>query len=273
MWREREDFRRLAAAPGMFAALNVTTGAAWLSFFHGLKHLEPAVAATLYNGIGPFAVLALGSLEWVPKRSTTSPGERLCYIGLAGVLAALVAVVLSDRSGLSSPGIAVQAGALAAVVAGGVMIAISHMLARWFNEQRVGSIALMGTRFLLGFSIAVGMEATADSAMRPALAGALILGLAVFAILTVPSFMLQLGIARASPLAVNIIRALGPVSVFAVQQVDGRLKFSDATLFCIRAFCILAVAASVFRAWSEAHGDRMGPPFKSGGEARGGSSA
>jgi len=47
------------------------------------------------------------------------------------------------------------------------------------------------------------------------------------------------------------LRSLGPVSVFAVQQLDGRLKFSGATLFCIAGFCIFPVAASVLRAWSE----------------------
>jgi hypothetical protein len=38
---------------------------------------------------------------------------------------------------------------------------------------------------------------------------------------------------------------------FAVQQLDGRLKFSGATLFCIAGFCIFPIAASVLRAWSE----------------------
>jgi hypothetical protein len=87
--------------------------------------------------------------------------------------------------------------------------------------------------------------------MRPPLAAVPLLTLTAFALVTIPSFALQLGIARASPLAVNIMRSLGPVSVFAVQQLDGRLKFSGATLLCIAGFCIFAIAASVLRAWSE----------------------
>ncbi len=44
--------------------------------------------------------------------------------------------------------------------------------------------------------------------------------LAAFALIAFPSFSLQLGLARASPLAVNNMRALGPVFVFGVQQFD-----------------------------------------------------
>jgi hypothetical protein len=60
--RQPKDFERLVRSPLMFAALNATTAVAWLSFFFGLKYLEPAVVATLYNGLGPLTVLALSSL-------------------------------------------------------------------------------------------------------------------------------------------------------------------------------------------------------------------
>jgi hypothetical protein len=66
-----------------------------------------------------------------------------------------------------------------------------------------------------------------------------------------PSFMLQLGIARASPLAVNVMRSLGPVFVFALQQFDGRLRFSGATLACVASFCLFAGGASILRGWRE----------------------
>ena len=54
-----------------------------------------------------------------------------------------------------------------------------------------------------------------------------------------------------SPLAVNIIRSLGPVFVFAAQQVDGRVRFSGATLACIIAFVCFATLSSGLRAWAE----------------------
>jgi hypothetical protein len=232
--------------------LNVTTAAAWLSFFFALKHLEPAVVATLYNGAGPLAVLVVGALGWARAESRPSVGEWLCYAGLAVVLTALVIVVLADRSGLGATDGRTQGQALLAATMGGVMIAISHIIARWFNDCGVGSDAVMGTRFLLAFAVAVAIESAAAMTTVPPSPGALsLLVLAALALVVVPSFMLQLGIARSSPLAVNIMRALGPVSVFAVQQFDGRLRFSGATLLCIIGYGVFAVAASVLRAWSE----------------------
>jgi drug/metabolite transporter (DMT)-like permease len=261
--RQPKDFERLAASPAAFAALNVTTAGAWLGFFFGLKHLEPALVATLYNGIRPLAVLALGGLAWAQERSGTSSGERLCYYGIAGALAALVLVVLTNRSGLPMANLLVQGGALLAVAVGGATIAVSHMIARGFNNRGVGSDAVMGTRFLLTLCISVGAEAAiGEATMRPQLAAVPLLALTAFAVITIPSFMLQLGIARASPLTVNIMRSLGPVSVFAVQQFDGRLRFSGATLVCISGFCVFAIAASVLRAWNEVRVASGGPAPK-----------
>lgn len=251
--RRPRDLKTLLTSPTRFAALNATTAMAWLSFFHGLKHLEPAVVATLYNGIGPLTVLGLQALGWTTAKHKPLAAERLCYICLAGTLVAVAVVVLTNRSGLSISNFVTQGGALAVVVAGGSMITISHLVARWFNDSGVGSDALMGMRFLLTLLAAGIAEVILGvAATRPSVGSLLSLAAGAFALIAVPSFMLQLGIARASPLAVNVFRSLGPVFVFAVQQLDGRLRFSGGTLICIVAFCIFAITASLLRGWSEA---------------------
>jgi hypothetical protein len=85
--RQPKDFRRLATSPAMFAALNMLTAVAWLSFFFGLKWLEPAVVATLYNGIGPLTILVIGGLGWIQakgKPSVGAPARRFRVPGEAG---------------------------------------------------------------------------------------------------------------------------------------------------------------------------------------------
>ena len=57
--RQPLHISKLLASPTAFVALNVATAAAWLSFFYGRRHLEPAVVATLFNGVGPLTVLML----------------------------------------------------------------------------------------------------------------------------------------------------------------------------------------------------------------------
>jgi drug/metabolite transporter (DMT)-like permease len=250
--RRPGDFKTLGARPLAFLALNITTAIAWLCFFFGLKHLEPAVVATLYNGIGPIAVLVMEARGWTANRVRPHPVEWLFYLGIAAALASLVYVAVSDRSGLAASDLFVQAMALVAVLTGGVMITLGHMIARWFNDQGAGSDAVLGTRFLLtlvaaiGFEMAVGPKISSGGSMSLP-----VLTLTAFALIIVPAYVIQLGIARTSALAVNVIRALGPVSVFAFQQIDGRLHFSGPTLICVTAFCVSAIGASVFRGWSE----------------------
>ena len=251
--RRPQDLRRLAAAPVPFLSLNLTTAAAWLGFFYGLRHLEPAVVATLYNGIGSLVVLLLGSVGWKAAKAESSLLERLFFAGVAAALVALVLVVLSGQSGLPTSGFATEAIALAVVIVAGSMITIGHMIARWFNDAGVHSDAVQGTRFLLTLIAAVILETLlGESAARPSIEAVPLLAIAAFALIVTPSFLVQLGISRTTPLTVNVFRALGPVFVFAAQQFDGRLRFSGATLLCILVFCACAIGASVSRGWLEA---------------------
>ena len=100
--------------------------------------------------------------------------------------------------------------------------------------------------------IAAGVEFGGTATSLPGWQDLLWLSTAAFMLIVVPSFAVQLGIARASPLAVNVIRAMGPVFVFAFQQLDGRRSFSAPTLACIAAFCVFATLASLVRGWREA---------------------
>lgn len=243
-----KDFRKLLMPPTQFVALNVTTAIAWLCFFFGLKHLEPAVVATLYNGVGPLAVVMFGALDWIKSENGFSKAEWVCYAGIAICLIALSFVVLTSRSGLPTSNPLTQGVALLSTVVGGVMITVSHIIAREFNKKGVGSYAVMGARFFLTFVVAIVVEAGAgQAAMWPPIDALALLALTAFVLITVPSFMLQLGVARVSPLSANVMRSLGPVFVFALQQFDRRLRFSGETLTCIIGFCVFAIVVSVLR--------------------------
>lgn len=110
----------------------------------------------------------------------------------------------------------------------------------------------MGTRFLLTLGAAGALELMLGTpSTRPSIDALPFLAAMAFFLVTVPSFMLQLGIARTSPLAVNVFRALAPVFVFLVQQLGGRLRFSGPTLGCIVAFCVCSILASLLRGWNE----------------------
>ena len=252
--RGPEEVRALIGNTKLFLALNATTAAAWMGYFFALKHIEPAIVNTLYTGVGQIAVLALSALGVsMAKGTATGWLERVGYVGVLASLIAIAAVVLLGQSGLGGEPMSIRIAAVLAATMGGVIIAISHMIARRLGDLGIGSNALMGLRFSLTLGIAVVAELVlGQPQMRPDFDALPLLAIAAFGLIVVPSYFLQLGVARTSPLAVNVMRSLGPIFVFAAQQFDGRLRFSGATLFCILVFVSFATLTSTLRGWTEA---------------------
>jgi hypothetical protein len=50
-------------------------------------------------------------------------------------------------------------------------------------------------------------------------------------------------------LTAHVIRSLGPVFVFALEQLDGRLKLSLPVLLLILLYSAFVIAANIFRGW------------------------
>jgi hypothetical protein len=70
-------------------------------------------------------------------------------------------------------------------------------------------------------------------------------------LIALPTFALQVGVARTAPLTAHVLRSLGPVCVFGVQQLDGRLAYSTPTLICILGYSTAAIASNIAHGWRE----------------------
>ena len=167
-----------------------------------------------------------------------------------------MSISLFGLSGIAGDIPLTQIAALICIALGGTSITVSHVLARRFNDDGVGSAMVFGSRFI----VTTAAEVTAEflygvPTMRPEIIDVSWLALLAFTLIVIPSFSLQLGIARSPALALNTIRALGPVFVFAAQQFGDRLSFSGATLVCVLVFAISTVLASGLRARDELRRD------------------
>ncbi len=236
-----------------FLWLNLTTAFAWLAYFFALRHLEPAIVNMIYVGVGPLTVLFWpGGNDRIGRLAVL---EKAAY---GGVTLSLIGVMAVTLVGGSSLGGGVSPSAIAALVLvalGGVSIAVSHMIARRFNDAGLGSEMVFGSRFLLTAVLAVAAEAAFGVAeMRPDAEVLPSIAAMAFVLIVLPSFALQLGIALSPALAVNVIRALGPDLVFAAQQLDDRLTFSGPTLACIILFSVSPAVASGLRTSDELRG-------------------
>ena len=142
---------------------------------------------------------------------------------------------------------------LAALLVSGASITVSLLYCKRLHDHGVNAEVVTSVRYVLLILIAAGVVwhkggfggigTVGEAATLTALATIL---------MVLPLYAFQVGIALTAPLTANVLRALGPVFVFALQQIDGRLTYSTPTLIGILAYSAAAIASNVAHARSEA---------------------
>lgn len=250
--RDPASFAKLRGSLGDVLAANVATALAWSCYFFGLAHLEPSVVNTLHSGMAPLTVIALAAFgARLAKAEAVGWGEYFGYAGIALSLIGLGWVVLSGRSGLVAGGDTMALLGLAALIVSGASITISLLYCKRLQDRAISAEVVTSVRYLLLILIAggvvwqkgglVGIGSDGEAITLTALATVLIV---------LPLYAFQVGIGLTAPLTAQVLRALGPVFVFALQQIDGRLSYSAPTLICILAYSAAAILSNLAHARS-----------------------
>jgi len=145
---------------------------------------------------------------------------------------------------------------LAALLVSGVSITVSLLYCKRLHDHGVNAEVVTAVRYILLILVAAGVvwrNGGLSDLGTPREAATLTLIATVLIVL--PLYAFQVGIALTAPLTANVLRALGPVFVFALQQLDGRLSYSAPTLICILAYS----AAAIVSTWAHARGDSSAP--------------
>lgn len=249
-WRKPEDWRRIGTQWRTILAMNVTTALAWTSYFFGLTHLEPAAVNTLHSGIGPLTVIALGMAGFsLAGKVVMGRAEALCHIGTALTLVGLWAVVVMGWSGLGAAD-TTSVVALALLVLSGASITISHLYSKRMAEAGFAADTITAVRYgiiMIGAAIALYMRSNSTGVTGAF--DAMVLGIAAALLIALPLYALQIGVARTQQLTAHVIRSLGPVFVFALEQLDGRLKLSLPVLLLILTYSGFVIGANIVRGW------------------------
>ncbi len=247
--RDRAGLARLGRHAGTLVWINVTSAIAWLSFFHALRLAEPALVQVVFFGIGPLSVAWIDRLVPGVAVATRSAAERRLHAGLLGALLFAVGVMLAGASGLGPQPLGRVLAGLALTVGGGICISISTLLSRVVNDGGVGPATLIALRFPGAVVGAAALATLSPAAVAEGLTPATLAVIAVASLLLIvlPNYVNQVGIALASPLTVRAVIAVGPVLVFLLQVVEGRLPSSAATLAACVLYAVFAVASAVAR--------------------------
>lgn len=250
--RAPRDFAKLRGHMGAITAANTTTAIAWICFFFALTYLDPAIVNTIHSATGPLTVVVLGACGIALAKP--KPIGRIEYAGYAGIAASLFAlwwVVIGGYSGLPAASLGVSITGLALLSVSGASITVSLLYCKHLQDCGIGADAVTAVRYIVLILLAGAVVfwhgrtgiATAHEAVT--------LSVATTALIVLPLYAFQLGIGRTTPLTAQVIRALGPVFVFALEQSDGRVHYSLPTLVCILAYSASVIVSNIAHGWSE----------------------
>jgi drug/metabolite transporter (DMT)-like permease len=250
--RAPEDFAKLRGHLGALTAANITTALAWTCFFFALTNLDPAIVNTIHSAMGPLTVVVLGAWGFaLAKPKAIGRIEYAGYAGIAASIAALWWIVIGGYSGLLTGNLGVSIVGLALLSVSGASITVSLLYCKRLQDRGLGADAVTTARYmvLIVLAAAVVLWRGKTGIAAPREFG--MLSVATTALIVLPLFAFQLGIGRTTPLTAQVIRALGPVFVFALEQFDGRLHYSPPTLACILAYSASVIVSNVAHGWSE----------------------
>ena len=95
-----DSFRTLRGRLRQLLWVNVTTGLAWVSFFHALRTTEPMLVQILFAGVRPLTVVWVDRLAAGHPRRSSAGGERRARLALSVALVGAVVVALAGLSGV-----------------------------------------------------------------------------------------------------------------------------------------------------------------------------
>jgi len=248
--RDPAAFARLRGQIGDVVAANIFTAMAWSCYFFALTHLEPSVVNTLHSGMAPLTVVALAALGIrLAKAEAVGWAEYFGYCGIAASMIALAWVVLSGHSGFATGDDSMALLGLAALMVSGAAITVSLLYCKRLQDRGASADVVTAVRYLLLIVIAAGMIWHKGELLGIGSAGeAVSLTMLATVLIVLPLYAFQVGIGLTAPLTAQVLRALGPVFVFALQQVDGRLTYSAPTLICILAYSAAAILSNLAHA-------------------------
>ncbi|MGI9488269.1 MAG: hypothetical protein ACR2RF_20800 [Geminicoccaceae bacterium] len=232
-------------ALGLLALLNVFTAVTFLCFFFALKHVEPAIVGALEIGIGPIAALLLTAVHTGHR-----PDGRRIGIGLGVMVgcAALAHAALDGSGLLVSRGQYPMLGLIASVTAG-VGATLITILSKSLANRGWSSGAILAHRFYLIVPLALGLAVfQTDGVIVPSTMtsfddGIMIVLVALIGV-TLPLYLLQLGIKRCEPYTVMVCLAALPVMTFLLQGLSPAYAWSWPTLIGISIIALAVIIDS-----------------------------
>ena len=235
-FRQRHAYSRLLSHWRFLMALNAVSVCNWLFYFLAVKYLEPSIAVTLTQGLGPVSMTAYALFRREPVSAVT----RICHATIFAMATAICIYALRYRDALGFYGRGEMVLGIVLAAMCSISITATIRLSKQFAANRIPAPVLLSLRFPLLIFICFGalplqhgLSITAD----------ILYAIVLIALIGVcaSTYFLQKGIELAPSLAVSTVLALSPLTVFLIQLLNGHTPFSLALFVMI----MIIVAASI----------------------------
>lgn len=216
--------------PGLVAC-NGSTAAGWILYLFSIQLIEPAVAFTVSSAAMPVSAIGLARLGVGEPVSLDTGRKRVGFLLIVTGILFLAGSTLVGLSGFVRGTPVAGIAGLACAALSGCAFALMLVHCKTLNDNGLGPVSVFAFRFLAYVALsAVGWMLKLDY-KGPVEAGDAVTAILIgFVIMAFPLFAMQKAISGISVLLLSTITALGPLVVFCMQIIEGRVGFSGFTL-------------------------------------------
>lgn len=227
----------------LVAILNVFAAVTWSTYFLAVQLIEPAVVFTVFSGMVPLGTL-IG--RWLRMREAGISFNGPVYSSYLLIFASLLALGAATLTGLSGfvrgDVFSAALGVSLSVLSGGCTAFVILYSIR-LNGRGVGPLTQFGLRFVLytllaSAAFAAGLDDKGQRLAAPELALVVAVGLAVIAL---PLYLVQKAVPLLPASTIAAMTSLGPIMVFLMQMIEGRVDYAPATLFGLAIYSLGAL--------------------------------
>lgn len=231
--------------PAALLMVNLCAVVTFGCFLMSVQLIEPVITYTVSAGTMPIATVIL-------NRAGLGGGEplrnRFEFAGIALLaisIAFLAGATLLGGIGFVRGGAGIAAIGIALAIFDGVFFTLILILSQRLDTAGVGPVAVLGLRLPLYVLAAALLAAVGVDAREPMPATDIFLYVGIGLLLIAPPlYFLQHAVSMISTYTISALTALGPLFIFALQIVEGRVDYAVPTLIGISIYVCAAMLSA-----------------------------
>lgn len=225
-----DQFSRALRVPGTLIAINIGAVITFSCYLLSVRLLEPAITYTISAGSMPITAWLLYRTGWREHGRLRNRLESSGTLLMAASIGFLAAATIAGLSGFVRGDWRIAAAGVVLAIADGVFFTLILVYSQRLSRAGVGAAAALGLRLPLYVLVSAAIAAgTTDVASLPSTASLAIAVATGIALLVPPLYLLQKAAGILSTLTLSAITTLGPFCVLALQWLEGRVAYSQAT--------------------------------------------